>query len=744
MKPRGRGSAGLAAAVSFAVALAAVGIAIEAVDPFPRLRFAIQRSLDDLPSTAVLDRRDVRPGHPTVSLSLEPEALKTLLDNKLEHGRDWERPAFLSFFENGRVVWGAHAGVRVHGGGSRLTSPTQSFRVFFRRDYGAARAPAGILLDSPYEPLRRLVIHNDARTDRSGLSWHLVNPLAYDFARRIGCITPYTKPVRFYVNGEYQGLYVLTEHFDDEYFEAHMPGRPITMPIEPMETLRSRIDETHPLTMEAAGELVDLENVTSWFLAVLFSATRDAYQGPGQFLDEARDRAPWFWVTWDLDQSFRTWDLDSFQYLLDRLGEPPRGRRASEPRPTLLTRLIAGDEQYRAYLARRIDDMLNHQLTQPFIDERANHYAHIATEYGARSLEYIPSLLHFLSKRRAFVRGISEQWLNRGPAFDLIVRAAGEGSLIIDGFEEASPYTGKYFPGREVTIRTAVGASLPWYVNGRQVATGTELRVTVDRPLAVTVGGQAEHASAPPPAPTPPPPPVATPLVWREIAGRTFDAGCVDRDRGCTPGELPRERIPLDGRYRLTATEITVGQFRAYAARAGLKTPRQPVWGGDLHPVVNVTWEEAAAFCSAHDGRLPTEGEWEFAARAGTETIYPWGNTFDPAYANGIGVPGPDQFTFTAPVGTHEPNAFGLHDMIGNLWEWTADWYREGEGWTTAPPAPPAPGSAGELRTVRGGSWDSAHENLRVSRRLGLSPRARHNLYVGFRCAQQAPAAAGR
>lgn len=745
MNPGRRGLRGLAAGVGSALALVAIGVAVDAADLFPLLRFAIQRTVQDLPSTTIMEPRELRSGHPTMSLAIDPGALKELLDHKLEHGRAWERPAFLTYFERRKPRFGAQAGVRIHGGGSRITSPTQSFRVFFRRDYGAARAPAGVLLDSPYEPLRRLVIHNDARVDGNGISWHLVNPLAYDFARRVGCITPETKPVRFFLNGEFQGLYVLKEHFDDEYFDAHMPGRQITMPIEPMEVLRKRIDETHPLTMDAAGELLNLENVTSWFLAVVFSATRDAYQGPGQFLDEGRDRAPWFWVTWDLDESFRDWDLDSFQYLLERVGERPRGRRPSEPRATVLTRLIAGDAAYRNYLSHRVDDMLNHQLPKAFITERARHYSHIARDYGARSLDYVPRLYSFLEKRPAFVRTIAEQWLNTAPGVTVTVRSADGTPLVVDGFEEASPYAGIYTPGRVVTVRRGDGNSQPWFVNGRQTTTGTEMQIAVDRSLAITAGGSAATAAPAPPEPPAPPAPDAAPLVWREIQARPFQAGCIgETDRRCRSEEFPRERVALGRPYRMTATEVTAGQFRAYAQRAGIQAPRQPSWSTDAHPVVNITWGEASAFCKAEGARLPTEPEWEFAARGGHPgTIFPWGDSFDPRYANGIGVPAPDNAPFAAPVGSHEPNGYGLYDVIGNVWEWTSSWYREGDGWTSPRAVEPAAGSAEYLKTVRGGSWDSAHENLRVSRRIGLPPADRHNMYVGFRCVQDLPDSRG-
>jgi formylglycine-generating enzyme required for sulfatase activity len=736
----GPGRAGLVAALACASALVVLGAVVERTDPFPRLRFAIQRDARDLPSTNAVDPREIVRGYPTASLSMAPATLQELLDHKHEHGRAWERPAFLSYFEGGQ----ARFGVRIHGGGSRITSPRQSFRVFLRRDYGLTRAPEGVLLDRASHPLRRLVIHNDVRRSADGISWHLVNPLAYDFARRVGCITPETRPVRFFLNGEWQGLYVLAEHFDDEYFEAHMPGRRITMPIAPMEALRDRIDSTHPLTMAAAAELLDLENVTRWFLAVLFAATRDAYQGPGQFLDEGRERAPWFWVTWDLDESFRDWDLDSFHYLLDSVGGRPRGRRPSEPRATVLTRLIAGDAEYRTYLAGRIDDMLNHQLTPGFVGERAAHYEGIAAAYGVPSLAYVPRLRAFLDRRPAFVRLIAEQWLNTPPSVDVSVRRADGGALVVDGFGAPSAYRGAYFPGRQLVVALPDGGASVWYVNGERAAEAGELRVTVDRPLAITAGGTPEAADRPPPAAAAAPvrDPPAQPLRWRPVQGDGFTAGCVsERDSRCHPGELPRERVRLTHVYQLTATEVTVAQFRAHARQAGTALPRQPRWSTDLHPVVNVTWNEARAFCEAAGGRLPTETEWEFAARAGRfASIFPWGDAFSPDRANGAGLGGADRWEFSAPAGSYPPNAHGLVDMTGNVWEWTSSWYREGQGWTDPPAAAPAPRSSADLRAVRGGSWDSSPQNLRISRRVGLSPADRHNLSVGFRCARDGSA----
>jgi formylglycine-generating enzyme required for sulfatase activity len=733
------GRAGLLAALAASATLVAVGAAVERLDPFPLLRFAIQRDPAELPSTSAVDKLEIVKGYQLFSLYIEPSTLRELLDHKMEHGRDWERPATFSYFDGGQLRFTAQAGVRIHGGGSRITSPRQGFRLFFRRQYGATRAPAGVLLDASSDPLRRLVIHNDVRRGGRGVLWHMVNPFGYDLARRIGAITPETKPVRFFLNGEFQGPYVLTEHFDDEYFDAHMPGRRVTMRIEDMRVLRARVDATHPLTMEAAAELLDLENVTTWFLAVLFAGTRDAYQGPGQFLDEGRERAGWFWVTWDVDESFRDWDLDTFQYLLERVGERYRGRRPSEPRGTVLTRLVAGDARYRAHLARRVDDMLNHQLTRAFTAERAAHYANIAAAYGAPSLEYVSHLNDFLDKRPAFVRRITAQWLNipQEPVA-VSVRRAGGGPLVINGFTEQTPYRGAYFFGREITVGAPEHGRGTWYVNGERAGDAAELRVRADHDLAITWGGSTEEADRPAPSkPDPPQPDAAPALVWRRVQGGLFDAGCVASDRRCVPSELPREQVRLSHAYELHATEVSVAQFREYSRRAGTVMPQQPLWSDDTRPVVNLTWNEALGFCEAHGGRLPTEAEWEFAARSGRfDDVYPWGNAYNPEHANGGGLRGRDQWAFAAPVGSFPANAYGLFDMIGNVWEWTADWFREGEGWTLAAAEAPPFRSATYLKTVRGGSWDSSAVSLRASRRIGLSPTDRHNLYVGFRCAR--------
>ena len=207
--------------------------------------------------------------------------------------------------------------------------------------------------------------------------------------------------------------------------------------------------------------------------------------------------------------------------------------------------------------------------------------------------------------------------------------------------------------------------------------------------------------------------------------------GCVPGDRNCEPDELPRREVQMAGPFEMMDTEVAARDFQAFASASGRQMPRQPGWSADqAHPVVNVTWDEAQAFCEWVGGRLPTEAEWEYAARGGVDgRLFPWGDAAA-GEANGFSTGDADEWENTAPVGSLPPHGFGLHDMAGNVWEWTASQY-------VAAGEPTSTRDAYDVRTIRGGSWDSSRMRLRSSERTGLSRHGRHNLYVGFRCVRE-------
>jgi len=721
------------------IAVFGIGVfALERADVFPGWRLAVRWSPLALPATQVVPPEEIASGLPVLAVALDHDALwgpAGILENKLQHGRDWEREGSVAYYEGGRLLFTSGVGVRVHGGGSRYTSPRQGFRLYFRRQYGPREFAPGILFSPDAQPIRRLVVHNDIRRDSDKTEWHFVNPLSYDIARAMGAVAPETKPVRFFLNDEYYGPFVLTERFDERYFAAHWGHDDILLSQEAFDRLWAWVQRTRPLTMQQVSGQVDLENLTRWFLAVAFCATRDAYQGPGQFLDLTRPSGGWFWVNWDMDQGLRNWDLDSYQYLLERIAEGRRGRNRAEPRSVLLTHLLSQDPAYREFFKRVFLQVMNHHVTPAFLDERYRHYADVAARLDVPNTAYERRLREFIDRRPAFFRLITEQWLNSPPSQAVTLLAPEGVTLTIDGEAVQSGYQGLYFPDLDLAVEVAGHhrASVSgWRLNGRRVAASPRLTFRADRPTTVEVllgddgSGQVamtEPAPSPPPAATEPRP------IWRRIPAGEFWMGCVPDDTGCDRAERPRIRVRIPEPFDVMAHEVPAGDFLAFSVATSLRMPRQPEWYADAtHPVVNVTWDEAQMYCQWQGGRLPTEEEWEYAARGGADgQLYPWG---DSPPVSPVG-PSPVGGRRTTPVGMSEPNGFGVHDTAGNVWEWTVSRHRPTHA--TEPSQ-----DAYELRTIKGGSWDSSPGRRRSSERAALARHGRHNLYVGFRCVRPA------
>jgi formylglycine-generating enzyme required for sulfatase activity len=211
------------------------------------------------------------------------------------------------------------------------------------------------------------------------------------------------------------------------------------------------------------------------------------------------------------------------------------------------------------------------------------------------------------------------------------------------------------------------------------------------------------------------------------VEGDTFTMGStVQQDE--TPHQVTVSSYSI-GKY-----EVTVGQYKAYCAATGTPMPDAPSWGwNDKHPMVNVNYNDAVAYCNwlgeefGGDWRLPTEAQWEFAARGGNNSkgyTYSGGNDLDELawYADNAGGK-------TQTAGRKKPNELGIYDMSGNVWEWCKDWYGDYSSSAQSNPKGPASGSYGVLR---GGSWNNAAARCRVAYRFYTCPEYRFDRY-GFR-----------
>jgi sulfatase modifying factor 1 len=219
------------------------------------------------------------------------------------------------------------------------------------------------------------------------------------------------------------------------------------------------------------------------------------------------------------------------------------------------------------------------------------------------------------------------------------------------------------------------------------------------------------------------------------VEGGTFTMGD-EWGVSTSNNELPTHEVTLKG-FKISKTEVTVKQYRQFCKESGKAMPTSPTWGWqDNYPIVNVSWYDAVAYCDWLSDKLgslcalPTEAEWEYAARGGKVSN---GFKFSGGQSlTGLGWFADNSNEQTQAVATKKANELGLYDMSGNVLEWCRDWY-DGSYYANSPSSNPKGPSTGSIRVLRGGSWDREYaSSCRVAARYAHTA-ADHTEVFGFR-----------
>ncbi|MBQ5752216.1 MAG: formylglycine-generating enzyme family protein [Bacteroidaceae bacterium] len=218
------------------------------------------------------------------------------------------------------------------------------------------------------------------------------------------------------------------------------------------------------------------------------------------------------------------------------------------------------------------------------------------------------------------------------------------------------------------------------------------------------------------------------------VKGGTFSMGATSEQQDSYSGETPVHSVTLSA-YYIGETEVTQALWQAVMG----SNPSD--FNGDNNPVEQVSYDDCITFIDQLNTllanqlpadrkfRLPTEAEWEYAARGGNQSKgyqYSGSNTLDD-----VAWYGDNSGSTTHPVKQKQPNELGIYDMSGNVWEWCSDWF---DSYSSSAQTNPTGPSSGSYRVVRGGSWDDDAQNCRVPRRMGIAPDRSYRV-IGLRLA---------
>jgi CotH kinase protein len=460
---------------------------------------------EKMPSSLVINDNLTKSGLPILSITIDDLYLNDqhigIFKNPLKTGRNWERPCFVSYYENGILQFATGAGLRVHGGKSRLDE-IKSLRLYFRDTYGESQFKPGLIFGSKSDPLTHIVLRRD-----SAGGTYFSSSLPYDISRKIGCYAPETKPVNLYINGSAHGngMFNFTEHLSYDYLKSHFGHDNFVfvrskqnkfkkiMPEEYQELLRWARDKNNKITIENVNQRFDVENLSRWWISQLYCGNTDIFQGL-IVLDKTKEKKRWFIVNWDMDHSIysigniyksklnNSWEQE--KKLLNNLN-----KRWRDPRAIFFSRLLKDDPYFIKYFEDLLMKSLNHNVTPDYIKTTIDNYEKTLESFKIKDQKFINKTRYFFRHRPAYMRKLMKVFFGSPDSYKCKVVVPIGFKYKIDGFDAMEGYEGWYFKGATIivkSIESSKGVS-HWMVNGeRHESVNNELKYTIKGEAVIT------------------------------------------------------------------------------------------------------------------------------------------------------------------------------------------------------------------------------------------------------------------
>lgn len=468
--------------------------------------------MDQFPSSLIMDRQVVSKKIPVLSVVVDERDLHDpstgIMTNFQEKGFSWERPCFISYYDEGELLFATGAGIRIHGL-TRKPPKSWPLRFYFRNLYGYDQFKPGILFSPESVPLRQIIARREP---------NFRSTLAMDIAEKCGCLVPDRKPVMLYLNGApYGDSYVLIEHLNDKWLHSrydhdnyiiirttgHHEQRKNN--VEYQKLLKWANDKTIRMTMEEVGKRVDIDNLSRWFLSQFYTAGYDMYQGP-LVLDRTKPDAKWFWINWDMDAAFtynraepekeHVWEKENcirnvmLNPVRDRKSRKTARYQNEDPRAILFRRMHHEDPNYRVYFERLFMQIMNHKLSPQQLNTwYETRYREITAIQPSEKPFLEEKIRPFITHRSEYLRAMMQKYIGSEKSFLCAVEGIENAKTRIDGIVYDQNYKGWYFKGATISVAPAHGSDRTvdhWLINDRIVRfNGSTLIHTIDGPTII-------------------------------------------------------------------------------------------------------------------------------------------------------------------------------------------------------------------------------------------------------------------